>query len=361
MSEREQGGTVEPSVAAPLTAGAMLRQAREASGLHIAALAVSLKVPVKKLEALETDRFDLLPDAVFVRALASSVCRTLKIDPAPVLERLPQTAAPRLAHTTSGINTPFRAPSDGPGPSFWDQASRPAVLAVLALLLGALVLIFLPDIQRQGLFAGSSRTEATDPAVTVPVVATSAETVVVNPPVEGSTTLGSASGTVAVTAVTPAESIPRPVTGTVAAPSAVTLSPSVGLSTPTVASPTLVITAPALPAASTPLARASAPSVAAASAAGAPVASASAPTVAGASTGVVTFRASGPSWIEVTDARGAVPLRRILAAGESVGASGALPLSVIVGKSDSTQVQVRGKALDLAPLSRDNVARFEVK
>src|SRR6187402_2552453 len=103
------------------TAGTLLRQAREAAGMHIAALAVSLKVPVKKLEALEADRFDLLPDAVFVRALASSVCRTLKVDPSPILEKLPQTAAPRLAHDTSGINAPFRAPSDGPGPSLWDQ------------------------------------------------------------------------------------------------------------------------------------------------------------------------------------------------------------------------------------------------
>ena len=39
-----------------MTAGALLRAAREASGLHIAALAVAMKVPVKKLEALEADR-----------------------------------------------------------------------------------------------------------------------------------------------------------------------------------------------------------------------------------------------------------------------------------------------------------------
>ncbi|WP_457306933.1 helix-turn-helix domain-containing protein, partial [Polaromonas sp. P5_E6] len=38
------------------TAGTLLREAREAAGIHIAALAVSLKVPVKKLEALELDR-----------------------------------------------------------------------------------------------------------------------------------------------------------------------------------------------------------------------------------------------------------------------------------------------------------------
>ena len=90
----------------------MLRQAREALGLHVAALAVALKVPVRKLEALEEDRYDQLPDAVFVRALASSVCRTLKIDPQPVLDRLPQTAKPRLINDRDGINTPFRAPSE---------------------------------------------------------------------------------------------------------------------------------------------------------------------------------------------------------------------------------------------------------
>ncbi|UUZ68449.1 helix-turn-helix domain-containing protein [Polaromonas sp. P2-4] len=51
------------------SAGTLLRDAREAAGLHIATLAVSLKVPVKKLEALEQDRFDLLPDLVFARWL----------------------------------------------------------------------------------------------------------------------------------------------------------------------------------------------------------------------------------------------------------------------------------------------------
>ncbi|MDB5966089.1 MAG: hypothetical protein JWQ72_2589, partial [Polaromonas sp.] len=79
------------------SAGSLLRRAREAAGLHIAALALALKVPVKKLEALEADRYDELSDAVFVRALAASVCRNLKIDPAPVLQRLPATATPRLA------------------------------------------------------------------------------------------------------------------------------------------------------------------------------------------------------------------------------------------------------------------------
>ena len=134
----------EPGV----SAGSLLRQAREAVGLHIAAVAVSLKVPVKKLEALEADRLDLLPDAVFVRALAASVCRTLKIDAAQVLALLPETGKPRLDYHQTGINSPFRSPSDGPGPSLWAQVSRPAVLAGLLLMLGTLVLIFLPTVQQ---------------------------------------------------------------------------------------------------------------------------------------------------------------------------------------------------------------------
>ena len=41
---------------AATTAGAMLRQARQAQGMHIAMLAAATKVPQRKLEALEADR-----------------------------------------------------------------------------------------------------------------------------------------------------------------------------------------------------------------------------------------------------------------------------------------------------------------
>ena len=73
------------------------------------------------------------------------------------------------------------------------------------------------------------------------------------------------------------------------------------------------------------------------------------------------FRTKSPSWVEVTDAKGVVAVRRLLAPGEAAGASGALPLQVTVGRADATEVQVRGKPFDLQAVSRDNVARFEVK
>ena len=307
MSEwGQEGGAAQQPADDGVTAGALLRRAREAAGLHVAALAVSLKVPVRKLEALEDNRWEVLPDAVFVRALASSVCRTLKIDPQPVLERLPQTAAPRLVHDGEGINTPFRAPSDGAGPSWFDQLTRPVFLAVFALLLGALIIILLPN--------------SPEPD-TVAAVTRSADPVAVPPP--------------AIVPAPPPQPVPEPVAQ--AAPAE-----------PATASVASAAAAPA----SAPAVKPSAPVTAV---------NAVAPVTAGPASGVVVFRTKGPSWIEVTDAKGVVTVRRELQAGEAVGASGALPLQVTIGRVDHTDVQVRGKSFDLRPVSKDNVARFTVK
>lgn len=75
----------------------------------------------------------------------------------------------------------------------------------------------------------------------------------------------------------------------------------------------------------------------------------------------VVFKARGASWVEVIDARGVVQARKTLIAGESLAVSGARPLAVVVGRTDTTDVEVLGRAFDLAPYARDQVARFEVK
>ena len=98
-----------PEAVAPraTTAGGLLRQARQAQGIHIAALAAAIKVVPRKLELLESDQFDQLPDATFTRALAQTVCRALKIDAAPILALLPPLPGNRLGHVANGMNTPF--------------------------------------------------------------------------------------------------------------------------------------------------------------------------------------------------------------------------------------------------------------
>ena len=63
----------------------------------------------------------------------------------------------------------------------------------------------------------------------------------------------------------------------------------------------------------------------------------------------------------MTDAGGQVLLRRNLETGEVVSLTGALPLSVVIGRADAIAVQVRGKPFDVSSVTRENVARFEVK
>jgi cytoskeleton protein RodZ len=295
--------------AAQQGAGAILQQAREARGLHIEALAALLKVPVKKLQALESDRLDLLPDAVFVRALASSVCRVLKIDPVIILAKLPQIDAPKLISQGMGINTPFRAPGDRAGFLVWGQVSRPAVLVGLLLLGAALVLIFLPAIKtaissirlESAIFGSSSaKSEKAPSSVALFETMSSGSR---NPGVTpvSPTSTGSMSGV--------ASGPLRDVDGAAATPSSTVMSATAPLQT----------------------------------------------------SDIVRFTVKTESWVEVVDAKGQVVLRRIVTAGEVAGASGVLPLIVVVGRADATQVRIRGKVFELGPVTKDNVARFEVK
>jgi cytoskeleton protein RodZ len=307
------------------TAGTLLRNAREAANVHIAALAVTLKVPVRKLEALEQDRFDLLPDAVFARALAASVCRTLKLDATMVLERLPQTNTPKLTYPTTRSSTPFRSSGygSGAGTSLGAQLARPAVLTGIAFVLGALVLIFLP----------ATKPDATSGSPSAQSALVSSNSFKGLPAAMSKAGAGLADSTKSVLSALQ--------TGDAAAP--VSAAPTGGLLvTDSITSATLgtAQAVPSMTASVTSSGDAAVPAIA---------------------DGIVTFRAKVQSWVEVTDAKGTVVLRRTLAAGELVGANGALPLTVVVGRADATQVQVRGQPYELNAVAKDNVARFEVK
>lgn len=142
-----------------LSAGQMLRQAREAHGLHIDVVAAALKVPTQKLVALESDNIEALPDPVFARALAASVCRALRIDPAPVLQKLP--GAPRAAlaeadRSMSG-NIRHQAQRNSVRAGMTGRPSRPLLAVVGLLLVGALVLFFLPQSATEQISATWSR------------------------------------------------------------------------------------------------------------------------------------------------------------------------------------------------------------
>jgi cytoskeleton protein RodZ len=119
------------------SAGALLRQARQARGLHIAALATSIKVSPQKLELLETDKIDQLPGDAFARALAQTVCRFLKIDAAPIMALLPQSPAHGLDQMSRGLNQPFHENSGRRDTKLLHLFKNPVLLGALFLLLAA--------------------------------------------------------------------------------------------------------------------------------------------------------------------------------------------------------------------------------
>jgi cytoskeleton protein RodZ len=263
--------------AAPLTAGGLLRQAREAQGLHIAALAAALKIPQRKLEALERDRLDELPDLTFTRALAQTVCRALKIDAAPVLALLPRADAGALDQVSGGLNAPFRERPSAVDPALGGLLRHPATAIVALLLVAAIVLWLWP-----------SRL-AVEP-----------------PPVAASAPLPAPVASAPAVSALPA---PEPQIETVhAAPEP---------------------TAPAAAAAPGP--------------------------------GLLTVRTREASWIEIVDARNQPLLSRTVQPGESVGLDGAVPLRLTIGNAGATELSFRGQPVDLTPLTRDNIARVELK
>ena len=306
------------------TAGAVLKKAREEAGLHIAALAASLKVPVRKLEALEANRWDELTDPTFTRALASSVARHLKLDPAAVLLAMP-TGKPVPLVISSGLGN--AAPSRG-------KRALPSVpvlgWAIAALLLTALAMYFLPTWW------------PTTAEVTAPVGSDSTAKTDVVAPLDSPATLASRVqvGSENVTSVTSTVNG----SGSAPVPTAETQqSKPLSGEVPPVAAPNL----PSSPSVGTALVDP-------------PKTTAAAPASSGGEL-VLLIKANSDTWAEVIDDSKRVRVQRLLKTGEEQSFNGASSFSVVLGNAMAAQVFVRGQPLDLMARSKNNVARFDVK
>ena len=305
--------TEPPSAFGPPSAGGMIRDARQAQGVDLASLAAMLKIPLRRLEALENGRHEELQGPTFERALAQAACRVLKIDPKPVLALLPQHERNTLERVTEGINTPFR---DGQGSGGFELPTlmRPVVIIVVLLIVGAIALFFVPEswvarVTRpfMGGPAASAPADAAAPAAATPSAATGATITPVELPVAS--------------AVAPASSAAVPAPAASAAPlSAAAVSATAAQGIDEVLAH--VAAAPSIP---------------------------------------LQVVATADSWVEVHDAQGHTLLSRTVVAGESVGLDGALPMRVKIGNARGTRLKLRGDNVDLTPWTRDNVARLEVK
>lgn len=306
------------------TAGAMLKHAREQRGMHIAMLASMMKVTPKKLEALETDQLALLPDLAFARALAQSVCRVLKVDPVPILAKLPALAKPEgLEHATNGLAAPFREHGDShtdaerftflKRPAFWATALVLAAAAVIALAPKTWIqkLTSLTSLRVGEPTGAASSPTATVTVSTAPVLPPSDKTVVLTTPV----------------VVPPVSTESRS-------------SAAMGPDRPEPTSAVLVETVHSAP-----------DSAPVATTATAPLAVA----------GLIVVRTKAEAWVDVTDSRGRSMIARSMQPGETIGINGEPPFRVRLGSVANTELRFRGELVDITTGSVGNMIRMELK
>lgn len=286
-------------VAAALTPGQMIKRAREDAGLHIVALAAALKVPVRKLEALESNHWEELTDATFTRALASSVARHLKMDATLVLAGLPSAELTQL-HSPAGLG---RVESGGASVGLALKSSMShdnRIWIAVVLLLGAGALYFSPQIKTFWSSTAHPLTSSLPAKPPAPAVA-----LVV-------------------------EAVPTPTTTGTATTDSTPPQPS---SPPAALYAGNATSALGEQVASTPVSPEQ----------------------------VLAIAASVDTWVEVIDRNKKIRLQRVLKRGEEMVFAEGHPFAIVVGNASGARVTVRGQPFDLSEIARNNVARFEVK
>jgi cytoskeleton protein RodZ len=303
--------------AAPPSAGAMLREARDRLGLSIGEVANHLKLSLRQVEAMEADAFDRLPSPMFVRGFARSYARLLQLDPGPLLQAL-ERQLPSLPAGGQGAASARPAPARQPAPAAIpfpspDQPSRRlhAVAALLAAgVVGFLAWEWFGPLPRQEAAVRPSTQAAAEAspagAPEGPAQAAAGDAAAAPEGSPGDASQGSAAGAGAADAAAVAGGPPAP---------------------------------------------------------GLPIgASSSAPSEIGSAlgTGPRTVRLSfdRESWVEIRDARGRLIFSQLNPPGSSQEVQGEPPLSLVVGNARSVRLAYGGRDVDLSPHIRVDVARF---
>jgi cytoskeleton protein RodZ len=295
----------------PGMAGALLRAAREAAGMSVDAVAQQLKLAPRQVKALEEGDFSHLPGRTFVRGFVRNYARLVRLDPEKVLGALPAGAsaptleAPMLQQTAPTMGELPTNEHSKPG---WTRWAIPLTLAAIVAAAATYEWLRPP---------GESRAPGKDPAANIersapaPAKHEAPGTLLQNPLAVGSP------------ANDPSPAAPPPASSAPAS------------------------SAPATPATATLPAPTSAATPATAPDAGATIA-----------LQPLMFAFRDYSWTEVRDRNGRVLLSGMNPGGTAQSLSGAAPLEIVIGNAADVSVRYKGRPVDLAPYTRQNVARF---
>ena len=313
--------------------GGALRTARESQHLTIQDIASRLRLGPKQIEALETDNFAALPEPTIVRGFIRNYAKQLKINAEPLLDAynvlVPNSDLHRLIVKPSANMkmTSHKKPKSG----------RYFLVGILVLL-GLGTWLFYqnyvakpsPTSLSEAVVGENASNESSINAEPLPEAALPAaereaslqtSTELTLPAAPEATAPFNPADAAATTATSPAASLPAPVESV--APN----TPIVPVAPITSAEPALLLAATPNPIGMTKL----------------------------------EFNATQETWIQVLDASGRQIYNKVIFAGSRESIEVTPPVNVTVGNAGATSLTMNGKPVELAPHSRQNVARIKLE
>ena len=296
-------GTLHPDTE-PVGVGAFLRKRRLALGLTHADIANVVKLPPRRIEALEDERWAELPDGPFLRGFLRNVARALDLDATTLMDRVDESLI-RSRNPESILVMPAAMPVTLPrrnGPMDDRHGGRTLVFGAFAFAVAAALIAW-------------SGTESFDRLIHHGDV-------------------------VARTDATPSATMAARPESTVAAPAA--------------AAPASIVAVTD----DHPGATASPETATAPTATGQTAAALSAAQTQPSADVALAFHFNEDSWVEVKSADGRVLMHRLNVAGSDQQVDGEAPYSLIVGNAKGVALRFHGQPVDLGPYTRDQVARL---
>lgn len=323
--------------------GGALRAAREKQKLSVQEVASQLRLGVKQVEALETDRFDKLPEPSIVRGFMRNYAKLLKIDASPIIEAY-AAMVPNITPKSFAVKSNANASVIGENRPSFSFTSFIGLFLFFALVVW--FFYYYTQVIKPNVASDLSNINA-------PVAETDATA--------GNTEFALPAAERQAEALTPIElpaqeanpNSPSSIAVDGSAPVTTDASPAV--QTPPVAAPTsadsTAITLPAVKPSITP----------APAALPAPVdLTPTQPATAETKTSQLVIDATEETWVNITDNSGKQVYSKVIAAGTSETVTALPPLSITVGNAQATSISVNGKPLDLSAHTRDRVARIKV-
>lgn len=352
---------------APSSIGRVLRLAREARGESQIDAAYALKLTQRQIDAMEQERFDLLPGPAFVRGFLRNYAKHLGVD---IEHQLAQVGGQQAVPGQTVVLTP---PANAKGTIPDRSEGRKAPVPTAAIVVGMIAVLGagwyfdwfnVGDAEPEGAPREALVEPRREVLPEVPPTATASSdrtpaTIEAAEPAAAEAGDGVGSDATAGGEATALNGVPAPASAPASAPAVA--------ESQTVTNGDGAATASAAPAAVTPPVRndttVATGGVAEAAAAEPPADAEVAPPAASPESlkGTLVFRMGGESWIQVRDATGTTLYMGIGAAGTTRTVQGTAPFAIVVGNATEVVVEHEGRPVDLTPHIRTGVARMTVE